>query len=40
MQAQTVIHPSSVVEAGARIGSGVRIGPFCHISADAVIGEH
>jgi UDP-N-acetylglucosamine acyltransferase len=39
MQAQTVIHPSSVVEAGARIGSGVRIGPFCHISADAVIGD-
>lgn len=39
MQAQTVIHPSSVVEPGARIGSGVRIGPFCHVGADAVISD-
>ncbi|TIL84842.1 MAG: acyl-[acyl-carrier-protein]--UDP-N-acetylglucosamine O-acyltransferase, partial [Mesorhizobium sp.] len=34
-----VIHPSSVIEAGAKIGEGVRIGPFCHISADAVLGD-
>ncbi|RWQ89693.1 MAG: acyl-[acyl-carrier-protein]--UDP-N-acetylglucosamine O-acyltransferase [Mesorhizobium sp.] len=39
MKIQTVIHPSSVIEAGAKIGEGVRIGPFCHISADAVIGD-
>lgn len=39
MQAQTVIHPSSVIEPGARIGDGVRIGPFCHVSADAVLGD-
>ncbi|TIU29283.1 MAG: acyl-ACP--UDP-N-acetylglucosamine O-acyltransferase, partial [Mesorhizobium sp.] len=39
MKIQTVIHPSSVVEAGAKIGEGVRIGPFCHVSADAVIGD-
>lgn len=40
MKIQTVIHPSSVIEAGAKIGEGVRIGPFCHISADAVLGDH
>ncbi len=40
MKIETSIHPSSVIEAGAQIGAGVRIGPFCHVSADAVIGDH
>lgn len=39
MKIQTSIHPSAVVEDGAQIGEGVRIGPFCHVSADAVIGD-
>ena len=39
MKIQDFIHPSSVVEAGAQIGDGARIGPFCHVSADAVIGD-
>ncbi|MGP2492758.1 acyl-ACP--UDP-N-acetylglucosamine O-acyltransferase [Mesorhizobium sp. PUT5] len=39
MKTETVIHPSSVVEPGARLGAGVRIGPFCHVSADAVLGD-
>ena len=39
MNIKTSIHPSSVMEEGAQIGQGVRIGPFCHISADAVIGD-
>lgn len=39
MTSQTVIHPSSVIEPGAQIGSGVRVGPFCHVSADAVLGD-
>jgi UDP-N-acetylglucosamine acyltransferase len=39
MQDQTVIHSSSVIEPGAKIGAGVRIGPFCHVSADAVLGD-
>lgn len=39
MDSQVSIHPSAVVEQGAQLGSGVRIGPFCHISADAVIGD-
>lgn len=37
--AQTVIHPMAVVEKGAQLGTNVRIGPFCHVSADAVIGD-
>jgi UDP-N-acetylglucosamine acyltransferase len=35
----TTIHPSAVVETGARLGHGVRIGPLCHVGADAVIGD-
>jgi UDP-3-O-[3-hydroxymyristoyl] glucosamine N-acyltransferase len=33
------VHPSSVVEAGAQLGAGVAIGPFCHVGAGAVLGE-
>lgn len=40
MENQTIIHPSAVVESGARIGEGVHIGPFCHVSADATIGDN
>jgi UDP-N-acetylglucosamine acyltransferase len=40
MTIETSIHPSSVIEAGAQIGAGVRIGPFCHVSADAILGDH
>ena len=36
---ETSIHPSSVVEVGAQIGVGVRVGPFCHVGADAVLGD-
>ncbi|CAN7356455.1 acyl-ACP--UDP-N-acetylglucosamine O-acyltransferase [Aminobacter aminovorans] len=36
---ETFIHPAAVVEAGAQLGAGVRVGPFCHVSADAVIGD-
>jgi UDP-3-O-[3-hydroxymyristoyl] glucosamine N-acyltransferase len=32
------VHPSSVVEAGARIDPSASIGPQCHIGAGAVIG--
>lgn len=39
MQAQTEIHPAAVVEAGAELGVGVKIGPFCHVSSEAVIGD-
>ena len=39
MQLQTTIHPSAVVEAGAQLGAGVTIGPFCHVQSDVVIGD-
>jgi UDP-N-acetylglucosamine acyltransferase len=32
------IHPSAVIEEGARIGEGCRIGPFCHIGPEVVLG--
>ena len=33
------VHPTSVVEDGARLGDGVRIGPFCLVHAGVDIGE-
>jgi UDP-N-acetylglucosamine acyltransferase len=35
--ADPVIHPTAVVAPGARLGAGVRVGPFCTIGADVVI---
>ena len=33
------VHPSAVVEAGARLGDGVRVGPFCYIGAGVEVGD-
>ncbi len=33
------IHPTAVVEAGSRLGEGVRIGPYCVVGADVVLGD-
>lgn len=33
------IHPTALVEAGATLGANVRIGPFCHVSADVQLGD-
>ncbi len=33
------IHPSAVIEAGARIGAGVEIGPFCHVGPEVELDE-
>ena len=33
------VHPSAVVEAGARLGSDVEIGPFCHVGPQAALGD-
>ena len=35
----SLIHPSSIVAAGASLGAEVRIGPFCTVGAEAVIGD-
>jgi UDP-N-acetylglucosamine acyltransferase len=37
--AEPEIHPTSIVETGARIGAGVNIGPFCTVGADVELGE-
>jgi len=33
----TIIHPFTVIDGGARIGSGCEIGPYVHIKADTII---
>ncbi|WP_206859628.1 acyl-ACP--UDP-N-acetylglucosamine O-acyltransferase [Lysobacter changpingensis] len=33
------IHPSAVVEAGARLGDGVEVGAFCYIGAEVEVGD-
>src|SRR5579871_6329308 len=33
------IHPSAVVEDGARLGKGIEIGPFCHIGSQTTLGD-
>ncbi|QPC87693.1 acyl-ACP--UDP-N-acetylglucosamine O-acyltransferase [Mesorhizobium sp. NBSH29] len=37
---QAFIHPMAVVERGAELGAGVHIGPFCHVSAGAQLGDN
>jgi UDP-N-acetylglucosamine acyltransferase len=37
--AKASIHPSAVVEAGAKVGQGVKIGPFSIVGADVVLGD-
>jgi UDP-N-acetylglucosamine acyltransferase len=34
-----IIHPTAVVEAGAKLGKGVKIGPFCHVGPDVDLGS-
>jgi len=34
-----IIHPSACVERGARLGVGVRVGPFCHVGPEAALGD-
>lgn len=33
----TAIHPSAIVEEGARLGEGVVVGPWCHVGREAVL---
>ena len=33
------IHPTAIIENGAKIGSNVEIGPFCHIGPEVIIGN-
>jgi UDP-2-acetamido-3-amino-2,3-dideoxy-glucuronate N-acetyltransferase len=34
-----VIHPTAVIDPGARIGSNTRIWHFCHVMSGAIIGD-
>lgn len=36
---QTQIHPTAIVEPGAALGQGVKIGPFCTVGRHAVLGD-
>jgi UDP-N-acetylglucosamine acyltransferase len=36
--AAPAIHPSACVDAGAELGAGVLIGPFCHVGPKVVLG--
>jgi UDP-N-acetylglucosamine acyltransferase len=33
------IHPTAIVEPGASLGEGVRIGPYCLVGAEVVLGD-
>ena len=33
------VHPLALVERGAELGAGVKIGPFCHVGSKAVLGD-
>ncbi|WP_321341086.1 acyl-ACP--UDP-N-acetylglucosamine O-acyltransferase [Breoghania sp.] len=35
----TKIHPSAIVEDGAKVGEGVTIGPFCHVGPTVELAE-
>lgn len=35
-----IVHPTAIIDCGARIGDGTRIWHWVHVSAGAVIGEH
>lgn len=34
------IHPTSIIEPGAKLGVGVHIGPFCCVGPDVVLGDY
>jgi UDP-N-acetylglucosamine acyltransferase len=36
---KTFIHSSAIVEEGARLGEGVRIGAYCHVGPDVTLGD-
>jgi UDP-N-acetylglucosamine acyltransferase len=33
------VHPTAIVEDGAKLGPGIEIGPFCAVGRDVVLGE-
>nr|WP_190238652.1 acyl-ACP--UDP-N-acetylglucosamine O-acyltransferase [Lysobacter maris] len=39
MTMQATIHPTAVVEPGARLGADVHVGPFCYIGDGVTVGD-
>jgi UDP-N-acetylglucosamine acyltransferase len=39
MSTRPEIHPTAIVEDGARICDGVKIGPYCHVGREVTLGE-
>ncbi len=37
--AEQSIHPTAIVEDGAKLGDGVRIGPYCHVASTVELGD-
>jgi UDP-N-acetylglucosamine acyltransferase len=37
--AEAEVHPTAIVEDGARLAAGVKIGPFCVVGRDVTLGE-
>ena len=37
--AENQIHPTAIVEDGARLGAGVKIGPYCMVGRDVTLGD-
>jgi UDP-N-acetylglucosamine acyltransferase len=35
----TLIHPTAIIEPGARLGEGVKVGPYCHVGGEVELGE-
>ena len=33
------IHPTAIVEDGAKLGADVEVGPYAHVGKDVVIGD-
>ncbi len=33
------VHPTATVEAGAQLGDGCVVGPYCHVGGEAVLGD-
>jgi UDP-N-acetylglucosamine acyltransferase len=39
MSSSCAVHPTAVVEPGATLGDGVKIGPFCHVGPEVALGD-
>jgi UDP-N-acetylglucosamine acyltransferase len=34
-----LVHPTAIVEAGAQLADGVKVGPFCHVGPEVSLGQ-